>query len=64
MCSRVLSALPALLSPRGLAYLVLEHCNRPAAFMERADRPPLACQLVLSRRAGREHLHVVRISRR
>jgi release factor glutamine methyltransferase len=60
----VLSALPELLSPRGLAYLVLEQCNRPAAFMERADRPPLACQLVLARRAGREHLYVVRISRR
>jgi len=59
----LISQLDGLLSPAGLAYLVLEQCNRPDQVIGRVRGQGLGCRKVLERRAGRELLTVVRIDR-
>jgi len=53
--------LPDLLSKKGCAYIVLEQCNRPKEVEQMAQTQELEAQIILSRRAGIEYLHVLKI---
>eukprot|EP00095_Tigriopus_kingsejongensis_P011053 snap_masked-scaffold23_size669530-processed-gene-1.7 protein:Tk11053 transcript:snap_masked-scaffold23_size669530-processed-gene-1.7-mRNA-1 annotation:"hypothetical protein CAPTEDRAFT_164291" len=61
---RLLEALPRLLSPTGVAYLVLEQCNQPERLEAQARALGLNHVVVLRRRAGRELLSVLKLARR
>lgn len=57
----LLRQVKALLSPSGCFYLVAVSQNKPAEIMQRMEQEyGLLSKTVLSRRAGREHLHVLR----
>ena len=58
----LITRLPQLLSEDGCAYIVLEQCNRPQEVQQMAQAiPKLETEIILSRRAGREHLQVLKI---
>ncbi len=59
----LVSALPEVLSERGRCYLVVEQCNDPEEVVGLAQRQKLEAEVVMRRRAGREVLHVCKISR-
>ena len=61
---RVIRSLPCLLSEKGLAYVVLEQCNRPKEVETIAQDLNLETEIVLKRRAGRELLSVLKLSRK
>ncbi|KIM34149.1 hypothetical protein M408DRAFT_303201 [Serendipita vermifera MAFF 305830] len=57
----LLRQVKALLSPSGCFYLVAVSQNKPVEIMQRMEQEyGLLSKTVLSRRAGREHLHVLR----
>eukprot|EP00088_Acartia_fossae_P056903 TRINITY_DN6634_c0_g1_i1.p1 TRINITY_DN6634_c0_g1~~TRINITY_DN6634_c0_g1_i1.p1 ORF type:complete len:211 (+),score=14.51 TRINITY_DN6634_c0_g1_i1:62-694(+) len=61
---RIVENLNEILSPNGISYLVLEQCNKPDEFIEEIrTEHGLTCEKVLSRRAGREFLTVIKIKR-
>ncbi|GAA99168.1 uncharacterized protein L969DRAFT_93630 [Mixia osmundae IAM 14324] len=61
--NRVLDALPDLLSARGIFYLVAISQNDPQAIIESLNSRHFFAQISLKRRAGREHLHIIRCTR-
>ncbi|GAA5954956.1 hypothetical protein JCM10213_008046 [Rhodosporidiobolus nylandii] len=52
-----------LLSERGLFYLVAVPQNKPVEILKQMKERGLHGEIVLKRRAGREHLHILRFSR-
>ena len=60
----VIDALDSVLSNSGVAYIVLEQCNKPELVLEYIRNLKLVCKIIIERRAGREFLKVVKISRR
>ncbi|GAA5825896.1 hypothetical protein JCM11251_000043 [Rhodosporidiobolus azoricus] len=61
---RLLEQVETLLSPRGLFYLVAVPQNKPLEIISNMkERYGLHGEIVLRRRAGREHLHILRFSR-
>ena len=60
---QVIDSLEELLSPSGVAYIVLEQCNQPASVRQYVGTLGFTCTTVIERRAGREHLSVIKISR-
>jgi len=60
----VIEQLRDVLSPLGLAYVVVEQCNKPDEVLKDVEERGLDCKVVLERRAGRELLKILRISRR
>ncbi|WWC85655.1 uncharacterized protein L201_000521 [Kwoniella dendrophila CBS 6074] len=59
----ILDQLPELLSPTGKMYLVTVDQNKPLEIIERMQAKGLICKEIIKRRAGRELLSVLRISR-
>lgn len=62
MTDQLIRLLPSILSPNGVAYVVLEQCNNFAGVEEMAETSGLSCSTVIRRRAGRELLSVVKLS--
>jgi len=60
----VIDSLTNVLSESGVAYIILEQCNKPEKVLEYIRTLNLACEIVMERRAGREFLKVVKIVRR
>ncbi|GAA5988783.1 hypothetical protein JCM10908_006168 [Rhodotorula pacifica] len=60
--NRLLEQVKDLLSPRGLFYLVAVPENKPQQILANMRSLGLHGEIVLKRRAGREHLHVLRFS--
>jgi len=61
---RVVEKLNELLSCNGVSYLVLEQCNKPEQFVEEIrQRYQMNCEYVIRRRAGREFLSVIKVTR-
>nr|XP_018266559.1 uncharacterized protein I303_00534 [Kwoniella dejecticola CBS 10117]OBR88717.1 hypothetical protein I303_00534 [Kwoniella dejecticola CBS 10117] len=60
----VLNQLPDLLSPTGKMYLVTIIQNKPLDIAQRMQSKGLLCKEIIRRRAGRELLSVLRISRK
>jgi len=67
-CSSVTNSLikllPQILSSLGVCYLVVEQANKPEYIRNLADSLGLECSIVLQRRAGREYLMVMKLSKR
>lgn len=64
LTDQLLNRLDRILHPqRGVLYLVAVKENKPEEIIERMQRIGFVATVVLKRRAGREHLHVLRISR-
>lgn len=61
LTDRLIENLPKILSQSGVAYIVLEQCNKPESVMKMVQNLGLKGQIVLSRRAGREFLSVAKI---
>ncbi|GAA6054344.1 hypothetical protein JCM3770_003327 [Rhodotorula araucariae] len=61
--NRLLEQVDTLLSPRGVFYLVAVPENKPLEIIEQMRARGLHGEITLKRRAGREHLHVLRFSR-
>jgi len=59
----VIDHLGDVLSDKGVAYIVLEQCNKPDQVLEYIRTLGLSCEIVLERRAGREFLKIVKIVR-
>jgi len=57
-------SLREVLSEHGIAYLVLEQCNKPETYIPEMEELGFDCSTVISRRAGRELLYIVKLSRR
>ena len=53
--------LPQLLSDHGCAYIVVEQCNRPQEVKAKAEEMNFSAEFVLSRKAGREFLQILKI---
>ncbi|KDE07479.1 methylase [Microbotryum lychnidis-dioicae p1A1 Lamole] len=60
---RLLDVVELLLSNRGLFYLVTIVQNKPQQIIEGLEKTGLRGEVVLKRRAGGEHLHILRFSR-
>ena len=60
----VIDCLNDVLSDSGVAYIVLEQCNKPQQVLEYIRKLKLMCEVIIERRAGREFLKVVKIVRR
>ncbi|GAA5891477.1 hypothetical protein JCM6882_004484 [Rhodosporidiobolus microsporus] len=60
---RLLEQVETLLSPRGLFYLVAVPQNKPLKILAAMKARGLHGEITLKRRAGREHLHILRFSR-
>ncbi|POY76356.1 hypothetical protein BMF94_0553 [Rhodotorula taiwanensis] len=58
--NRLLEQVKDLLSPRGLFYLVAVPENKPLEILSAMKERGLQGEIVLKRRAGREHLHILR----
>ena len=56
---RFLVQVPQLLAPSGVVYLVAVDANRPSELL--SFQPALTGHIILSRRAGIEHLHVLKL---
>ncbi|PLW41911.1 hypothetical protein PCANC_13719 [Puccinia coronata f. sp. avenae] len=64
LTNRLLHDLDRILHPqRGILYLVAVKENRPDEIVKRMEASGFSAVIVLKRRAGREHLHVLRIAR-
>ncbi|GAA6062631.1 hypothetical protein JCM10212_000293 [Sporobolomyces blumeae] len=61
--NRVLEQVDELLSPRGMFYLVAVPQNKPLEILAQMKERGLEGEVTLKRRAGREHLHVLRFWR-
>jgi release factor glutamine methyltransferase len=62
LTDRLVQQLPQILSAQGLAYIVLEQCNKPDDVLLFANSlPHLEAEFVLKRRAGRELLYVLKL---
>ena len=62
LTDRLLQTLPQILSkPNGCAYVVLEQCNQPESVRQMAIDMKLNAEFIISRRAGREFLSVLKI---
>lgn len=59
----VIDALGDILSSSGVAFIVLEQCNKPQMVLEYIRSLNLQCEVVIERRAGREFLKIVKIFR-
>ncbi|BFZ57364.1 S-adenosylmethionine-dependent methyltransferase [Savitreella phatthalungensis] len=57
---QVVEELNRILTANGVAYLVLVARNRPIEFMAQCG---MSAEIVLKRKAGREHLHILRLMR-
>ncbi|EGG13062.1 uncharacterized protein MELLADRAFT_32299 [Melampsora larici-populina 98AG31] len=63
LTNQLLDSLPSILSPnRGVLYLVAIKQNKPEEIVLRMRNCGFDARIILQRRAGREHLHVLRIS--
>ena len=60
-CRKVVNILKSLLSMSGVAYIVLEQCNKPQAYLEEVQSQGLEAKIILSRRAGRELLSIMKL---
>ena len=63
LTDQLIGLLPGLLSPSGAAYIVLEQCNGFEAVAELAATKGLVHETIIKRRAGRELLSVVRLTK-
>ncbi|GAA5827408.1 hypothetical protein JCM5353_001463 [Sporobolomyces roseus] len=61
--NKVLEQVDSLLSERGLFYLVAIPQNKPLEILEQMKERGLEGEITLKRRAGREHLHILRFWR-
>jgi len=62
LTDQLIKTLPKILSnPGGCAYIVLEQCNHPESVLELAKSLDMNAEFVISRRAGREFLYVLKI---
>ena len=59
----LIEKLPDLLSDQGCAYVVLEQCNHPSEVKDKAECLNLKAEFVLSRRAGREFLQILKVQK-
>ena len=59
----VIDSLHDLLSDNGAAYIVLEQCNKPDEVRSYVEELKLFSNVILERRAGREYLIVLKISK-
>lgn len=63
LTNQLLDSLPKILSPnRGVLYLVAIKQNKPEEIVLRMRNCGFDARIILQRRAGREHLHVIRIA--
>jgi len=60
----VVDQLGDVLSPSGLAFIVLEQCNKPDQVVKDVEDMGFNCDIILERRAGREFLKILKITRR
>jgi len=61
---RIVEKLHEILSSDGVSYLVLEQCNKPDQFVEEVKQKyKMNCEYVIRRRAGREFLSVIKVTR-
>ena len=63
LTDKLIHSLQKILSEHGIAYIVLEQCNKPQEVKESCERLHFQAEFVLSRRAGREYLHVLRLKK-
>ena len=61
--AQVIDILDTVLSPSGVAYIVLEKCNSPPMVKSHIESLQLQCSTVISRRAGIETLSVIKVTR-
>ncbi|GAA5869039.1 hypothetical protein JCM16303_000343 [Sporobolomyces ruberrimus] len=61
--NKVLEQVESLLSERGIFYLVAIPQNKPLEILEQMKARGLSGEITLKRRAGREHLHILRFWR-
>ncbi|GAA5973160.1 hypothetical protein JCM11641_006298 [Rhodosporidiobolus odoratus] len=61
--NKVLEQVESLLSDQGLFYLVAVPQNKPVEILKEMKGRGLHGEIILKRRAGREHLHILRFSR-
>lgn len=64
LTDRLIEKLPLILSEQGAAYIVVEQCNKPEEVRQRAEECSLNAEFILSRRAGREVLHVLKVNKK
>lgn len=60
----LIEILDDILSPTGVAYIVVEQCNNPDQVIEDIKLKNFNCDVILERRAGREFLKILKISRK
>ena len=59
---QLINKLPKILSKQGAcAYIVPEQCNHPDLVLELAKSLNMSAEFIISRRAGREFLYVMKI---
>ena len=63
LTDNLIDKLPTLLSDQGCAYIVLEQCNHPDEVKDKVESLQLKADFVLSRRAGREFLRILKVKR-
>ena len=61
--AQVIDILDSVLSPSGVAFIVLEKCNNPPLVKSHIESLQLRCTTVISRRAGIETLSVIKVTR-
>ena len=62
LTDQLIKTLPKILLKRGAcAYIVLEQCNHPDSVLELAKSLNMSAEFIISRRAGREFLYVMKI---
>ena len=61
LTSKLINELPSMLKKGGYAFIVLEQCNQPKKVLKYVLDMKLQAEFVLSRRAGREFLYVLKI---
>jgi len=63
LTDKLIHSLQKILSEHGIAYIVLEQCNKPQEVKGLCEQLNFNAEFVLSRRAGREYLHVLRLKK-
>ena len=62
LTDKLINSLPKIMSPQGQAYIILEQCNKPEEVKIMCEEKlNMEAEFVLSRRAGREYLQVLRL---
>ena len=61
--AELVDLLVTLLSQSGVAYIVLEKCNKPALVQQHVENLGLKYKTVITRRAGIETLSVIKVTR-